>query len=367
MAQARQGNRKNKLLLTVFKQEHRHKGFVMTRNEHIEAFHNLGEYLRNLDKTNRHSLLHEPMQFNPWFTPEQVELAIANVSRLLDRSKLSAWMDRYAESSGTPANVGVVMAGNIPLVGFHDLMAVLLAGHNLVARPSSQDSWLILHVIERLKSIEPRFTDRIFIKEQLKGVDAVIATGSDNTARYFEYYFRKIPHVIRKNRSSCAVLVGSESKDDLAKLGLDIFSFYGLGCRNVSKIFLPEGADIRDLLGLWQSYENVVNHHKYANNYDYNKSILLVNSEPFLDNGFLLVRESRDLVSPISVLFYEMYGADNPLDARIKESAPKIQCIVGLSQAGISTVPFGKAQFPELEDFADGVDIVKFLADVRSN
>jgi hypothetical protein len=367
LAQARQGNRKNKLLLIVFKQPHPHKGFAMTRTEHIEAFHNLGEYLRNLDQTNRHSLLHEPGQFNAWFTPEQVELAIANVSRQLERARLSAWMERYDEPKGKPANVGVVMAGNIPMVGFHDLMSVLLAGHNLLAKPSSQDSWLILHLINKLKSIEPRFANRILIKEQMKEVDAVIATGSDNTSRYFEYYFRKIPHLIRKNRSSCAVLTGSESQDELAALGLDIFSFYGLGCRNVSKIFIPSGKDIRDLLGLWQAFEHVVHHHKYANNYDYNKSILLVNCEPFLDNGFLLVRESRGIVSPISVLYYEAYGTDNPLEERLRESASKIQCIVGLPQEGLTTVPFGKAQFPELEDYADGVDVVKFLTDLRLN
>lgn len=336
----------------------------MTLNERIEAFHRLGEYLRDVNNANRHSLLYEPGQYNPWFTPEQVELAIANVSRQLDKKKLTDWMSRY-EVVSRPRNVGVVMAGNIPMVGFHDALSVLLAGHHLSAKPASQDRWLIMHLLEKVTSIEPRFSKSIRIKEQLKEADAVIATGSDNTSRYFEYYFRNLPHVIRRNRSSVAILTGSESQQDLLDLGVDVFSFYGLGCRNVSKLFVPQGYPLSNVLDAWSPYEKMIRHHKYVNNYDYNKSILLVNRTPFLDNGFVLLTESNDIVSPISVLYYEEYRDHAALAARISGSQSKIQCMVGLPVDGLRMVPFGKAQYPELDDYADGVDTMKFLTELR--
>jgi hypothetical protein len=332
----------------------------VTLNERIDAFHSLGQYLRNPDVTNRHSLLHEPIQFNPWFTPDQVELAISNVGRLLHRERLTTWTSRYPSVS-KPLNVGVVMAGNIPLVGFHDALSVLLSGHRLLAKTSSQDRWLILHLLEKLMALEPRFADSITIKEQLRDVDAVIATGSDNTSRYFEYYFRKIPNLIRRNRSSVSILTGSESEQQIASLGMDIFSFYGLGCRNVSKLFVPTGYDVRTLAGLWPAYEKVIHHHKYANNYDYNKSIMLVNRTPFVDNGFVLLTESPAIVSPISVLYFEEYNDDDALRSRLAETQSKIQCMVGLPSKGLTMIPFGKAQFPEIDDYADGVDTMSFL------
>lgn len=338
----------------------------MTLEERIEAFHKLGEYLRNLDETNKHSLLHEPGHYNPWFTPQQVNLALANVSAQLEYNKLHEWVSRYDLTNTKPAKVGVVMAGNIPMVGFHDLMCVLIAGHQLVAKPSSQDLFLIRYMADQLIRLEPRFAESITIQERLKDVDAVIATGSDNTARYFEYYFRNVPHVIRKNRSSLAILSGHESNEDLTALGQDVFSFHGLGCRNVSKIFLPVDYDIAALLPHWNSFETVINHHKYANNYDYNKSILLVNGTPFLDNGFLLITENeKDIVSPISVLYYERYSSYSSLTQRLEASAEKIQCIVGRPQPGLVTVPFGNAQFPAVDDYADGVDTLKFLSALR--
>jgi hypothetical protein len=286
------------------------------------------------------------------------------VSRQLHEENLSTWMGKY-KAVNRPMNMGVVMAGNIPLVGFHDALSVLLAGHHLSAKPSSQDRWLIHHLTEKLISLEPRFAEAISIKEQLKQVDAVIATGSDNTSRYFEYYFRDIPHLIRRNRSSISVLNGSEGEQELISLGTDVFSFYGLGCRNVSKLFVPTGYSLKDLLDLWSPYEKVIHHHKYSNNYDYNKSILLVNRTPFLDNGFVLLTPSREIVSPISVLYYEEYANTAALKSRIADSKSKIQCIVGLPIEGLDMIPFGKAQFPELDDYADGIDTMKFLTELR--
>jgi hypothetical protein len=333
----------------------------VTLEDRTRAFHRLGHQLRNLSAANKDSLLNEAKQFNAWFAPEQVNLALANVSRLLDYDKLIEWTSRYSLTRVGEFRVGVVMAGNIPLVGFHDMMSVLLSGHFLVAKPSSQDTFLINYVIEGLIEADPRFKERIACRERLNDVDAVIATGSDNTARYFEYYFRNIPHLIRKNRSSCAILTGDESAGELDALAIDIFSFYGLGCRNVSKVFVPEGYDIRALFPSLQSFEHLINHHKYANNYDYNKSIMLVNGTTFLDNGFALVTESQDLVSPISVIYYERYADHESLQKRLTDSASKIQCIVGSAAAGANLVPFGKAQYPELDDYADKVDTMEFL------
>ena len=332
----------------------------MTSEDRVNAFYQLGHHLRHLDEANRHSLLNEPRQFNAWFTPEQVNLALANVSGQLQREKLNAWLGRYDIKGQKGLKVGVVMAGNVPLVGFHDLMSVLISGHKLIAKPSSQDLFLIQYMITELIRIEPRLRDQIEPRDRLNDMDAVIATGSDNTARYFEYYFRNIPRVIRRNRSSCAVLNGSESQQDLEQLGMDIFSFYGLGCRNVSKVFVPENYDVTQLFKHWKAYWDVIHHHKYANNYDYNKSILLVNGTPFFEGESILVTESKELVSPISVLFYERYATESALQQRIKDSESKIQCIVG-SMPGISTVPFGKAQYPGLDDYADGVDTMEFL------
>jgi hypothetical protein len=335
----------------------------VTLKERISAFHQLGDHLRNLDETNRHSLLNEPRQFNAWFTPEQVNLAIANVSRLLQHDNLLQWTKRYEQHTDRqPADVGVVMAGNIPLVGFHDLLTVLITGNRLIAKPSTQDTVLIRYMIDQLNRIQPAFSDMVDFRERLNDVDAVIATGSDNTSRYFEYYFRNIPHLIRKNRSSCAILTGDETEQDIVNLGLDIFSFYGLGCRNVSKIFAPDNYDVTQVFKHWEtSYADLANHHKYANNYDYNKSIMLVNGTKFLDAGFVMMTESQEIVSPISVLFYERYADTISLEKRINESKSKIQCVVGGRFAGINTVPFGKAQYPDLEDYADGVDTMEFL------
>jgi hypothetical protein len=220
---------------------------------------------------------------------------------------------------------------------------------------------LIKNILEELKSIAPEFADRYsFVDGPMKDFDAVIATGSDNSARYFHHYFGKYPNIIRKNRTSCAVLTGKESKEDISKLGEDIFSFFGLGCRNVSKLFIPEGFEIPLLLDQWQKYENVIHHHKYNNNYDYQKAILLVNQVPHLDTGYLLLQESERLVSPISVLFYQYYNSEDDLINTIIQEREKLQCIVG--NEALCTVPFGQTQMPGLKDYADDIDTLAFLS-----
>jgi len=318
----------------------------MKLSERIDALTELGNILHSIEPHDKNTLYRNASDYNAWFTPPQCDLALKGILKFLVKDKLNGWVREYPVPENA-RKVGVVMAGNIPLVGFHDLLSVLISGHHLAAKLSSQDTVLMRYVVEQLVKVEPRFQEYITFVERLNDVDAVIATGSDNTARYFEYYFRNKPHIIRKNRSSIAVLQGNETDEQLVALGKDVFSYFGLGCRNVSKLIVPGGYDFSRILGLWETYRDVSNHHKYVNNYDYNKSILLLNRVPFLDNGFVLLTESSALVSPISVV-YHAHSADLKSD--------KIQCVV--SAEGL---PFGKTQEPELTDYADNVDTLKFL------
>lgn len=321
----------------------------MKLQERIDAFAELGTVLHSIEEGDKNNLYQQAANNNAWFTPKQSELALKGILKFLVKDKLEEWLRRYDLTLQSSRKVGVVMAGNIPLVGFHDLLCVLISGHKLAVKLSSQDTVLMRYVIDKLIAIEPRFNEQIELAERMNDAEAVIATGSDNTARYFEYYFRHIPHIIRKNRSSCAVLRGNETDEQLMALGRDVFSYYGLGCRNVSKLFVPEKFDFIRLLGLWEAYHDVFDHHKYANNYDYNKSILLINGTPHLDNGFVLITENTALVSPISVLYYQTGEPDLTSD--------KIQCVVSAD----GDVPFGKSQEPGLADYADRVDTLKFL------
>jgi hypothetical protein len=253
------------------------------------------------------------------------------------------------------------MAGNIPLVGFHDLLSVLLTGNNALIKLSSNDNVIISFVKDYLISIEPLFKDRILLPDgKMQGFDAVIATGSNNTARYFEHYFGNVPNIIRKNRTSIAVLTGKESPEQLEALGEDIFRYYGLGCRSVSKLFVPDGYDFKPFFTSIYSYHPIIEQNKYANNYDYNKAVYLMSEFKILDNGFLVLKEDKSYASPIASLFYENYTSLNNLKERLKEDEDQLQCVVG---DGIldSEIPFGDTQNPALSDYADGVDTVDFL------
>ncbi len=331
----------------------------MTTDERLAGLTKLGKYLHAIDEAEYEELLVKVKNENPWFTPGSVDLALEGIRRYLDGAKLRKWVSSYNTSEKKSKTVGLVMAGNIPLAGFHDLLAVLVSGHAAMAKLSSKDSVLTTFLTSKLVTIEPRFETLISLPAQLKHFDAVIATGSDNSARYFHYYFDKYPHIIRKNRSSCAILSGSESTDDLILLGRDVFSYFGLGCRNVSKIFIPADFDPVRLISAWDIFVDIIHHHKYHNNYDYQKSILLVNKLPFYDSGFVILQESEKLVSPISVVYLERYKDRDDLGAKLELSTDKIQCIVGNTEG--ASVPFGQAQSPELWDYADRVDTMKFL------
>ena len=333
----------------------------MTLQERIAAFAQLGKKINGLSAEELNGLTDKARNENPWFVPENTGMALQGISKFLDKKVLEKWTSNYSLTDSSSKKIGVAMAGNIPLVGFHDLLCVLLAGHQLVAKLSSQDSVLMNFIKDSLIEINPGFSERILFEERLKNMDGMIATGSDNTSRYFEYYFRNIPHIIRKNRTSCAVILGEETSGEFADLGKDIFSYFGLGCRNISKIYVPENFDFIPLLDNLESFQPIIHHHKYANNYDYQKSIMLVNQTHFYDTGYLMVTENKNLVSPISVIYYEFYKDQHDLNSKLESHKEKIQCIVSAKGWYKKSVAFGQAQHPEVEDYADNIDTLAFL------
>ena len=258
------------------------------------------------------------------------------------------------------------MAGNIPLVGFHDFLCVLLSGNTLHAKLSNSDKRLLPFITERLIEIEPEWRERVKFVEKLNtDLDFIIATGSNNTARHFEYYFRNIPHIIRKNRNGIAILDGSETTEELKALGKDIFTYFGLGCRNVSKLYVPKGYSFDNFFRAIEGFSNVINHNKYHSNYVYNRTIYLMDGKKFTDNGFLAVIESTAIPSPIAVLNFEEYDSMETLEATLKEIKEQIQCMVAKQQSVVSgqwSVKFGETQSPKLNDYADGVNVQKFLS-----
>ena len=253
------------------------------------------------------------------------------------------------------------MAGNIPLVGFHDFLTVLITGNVLVAKTSKEDNLLIKKIAEILIAIEPEFKSKIVFTDKLENFDAVIATGSNNTARYFEYYFGKYPNIIRKNRNSVAVLTGNETAADMVNLGKDIFQYFGLGCRNVSKLYVPKNYSFNLFFeSIVNDYKHVVENNKYANNYDYNKAVYLLGNNQLLDNNFVLLKESESLSSPVAVIHYEYYNTLQEVTTLLENKKEEIQCV--LTEANLpNTFKLGQAQQPTLWDYADGVDTVEFL------
>jgi hypothetical protein len=313
----------------------------MTLSQRINAFATLGEKINQVDQAELQDIIENVKNQNPWFTEENTKLSLIGISKFLKKVNLEKWTSSYDLSPKDIKKIGVTMAGNIPLAGFHDFLSILIAGHHLIAKLSSQDSILIKWIAENLVSIEPEFSSYIAFQDRLNHVDAMIGTGSDNTARYLEYYFRKVPHVIRKNRSSCGLILGEETAEELKTLGHDVFTYFGLGCRNVSKLYVPEGYNLKELLDSWTSYQNIIYHHKYCNNYDYQKSILLVNRVPFLDTGYVLLTENEALVSPISTVFYETYANQNDLSQKLDKHREKIQCLVSANAWYKSARPLG--------------------------
>jgi len=303
-----------------------------------------------------HSILVAKVQ-NQWFTKESVLEAFKGVASWLTVSSLSEWVVKYSFNTNSPKKVAIIMAGNIPIVGFHDMISVFLSGHNVICKLSSDDKVLLPAIVDVLSLFNPKVKEIIeFTENRLPKFDAVIATGSDNSSMYFETYFGKYPHIIRKNRTSIGIINGSETKEELSVLGKDIFTYFGLGCRNVSKILIPKDFLIDRFFEAIVEYGEVVNHNKYANNYDYNKAVYLMNLDQILDNNFILLKEDKSLHSPLGVLFYERYDSKDQLEKYLETNKNGLQAIIGQDY-----IPFGVAQCPSLNDYADGVDTMKFL------
>ncbi|WP_340073846.1 acyl-CoA reductase [Leptobacterium sp. I13] len=302
------------------------------------------------------------VKHNGWFTEENIRFAIIKWAELLTENTLNEWLSQYTFNANTSSkDIAIIMAGNIPLVGFHDFLSVLVTGHTVIVKQSSNDNQLLPMIADFLKYVQPDLQNKItFTEGILPDFDAAIATGSNNTARYFDYYFSKRPSIIRKNRNSIAILTGNESNSQLKALGEDIFRYFGLGCRNVSKIFVPENYEFDHLFNALYDWKTIINHHKYANNYDYNKAVYLMGSTPILDNNFLILKEDTGYASPIGVLFYEYYSDVNSLKEKLNEHPEAIQCVVS-SGFDKKEVAFGKTQHPQLWDYADAIDTVDFL------
>ena len=353
----------------------------MTLEKRVKVFVKLGTFLkqfseqaeRQVDNELNKALYNDLNELiktvhfhNGWFTEDNVRCAISAIASSLNEALLNSWLSNYPEGSLKiikSKNVAVIMAGNIPLVGFHDLLCVLLSGNKFTGKLSSDDKLLMPFIAKIIIAIEPEFGNSIeFTEGQLKNIHAVIATGSNNSARYFEYYFGKYPHIIRKNRNSVAVLTGTESASELRQLGKDIFQYFGLGCRNVSKLFVPKGYDFGLFYESIFAFHNVINNNKYGNNYDYNRTVYLMSNHPsLLDNNFLLLKEDESYSSPIGVLFYEFYDDTLILNKKLKNDKEQLQCIVSNSTEIKNVIPFGKAQCPTLTDYADSIDTMGFL------
>ncbi|RFS14774.1 acyl-CoA reductase [Emticicia sp. C21] len=333
----------------------------------ILTFSQLGDFI--LDENNAELIKqwsYATRNENAWFTEDNVKLALNNTAKYyLNKEQLENFVvANHIETNISPKKVGIVMAGNIPVVGFHDLLCVVLSGNIAMVKLSSSDSILMRFLIHKIFEINPELKELIRVVDKLNAAEAMIATGSDNTAKHFEYYFSKIPHIIRKNRTSVAILTGAESRTHLANLGNDIFQYFGLGCRNVSKMFVPKGYTFDKFYESIEYWSTISIHHKYNNNYDYNKSVLLVNKTPHFDNGFLLLKEDTALVSAISVCHFEYYESENHLKELISNHQEKIQCIVSKERTFKNSFDFGEAQSPHLNDFADGVNTIEFLKNI---
>ena len=344
----------------------------MNLNDRIELVSELGQFFKkyldtNYDNTNDDNLIafektiQQAKLNNPWFTDQNMKVNLSYWAEKLNKYDLTQWMNNYDTMNVSSKNVAIIMAGNIPLVGFHDFLSVFLSGHNSIIKLSSNDKHILPFLTNLMISINNELSKKIiYIEGKLQGYDAVIATGSNNTSRYFEYYFKNKKSIIRKNRNSIAVLDGSENEDDLSLLGDDIFTYFGLGCRSISKLYVPENYCFDLFFNSIFKWNDLINSHKYANNYDYNKAIYLMSEYKFFDNGFFMVKEGSELYSPISTINYEFYNDISTLKQKIKADDKDIQCIVSNTEIE-NKINFGETQKPSLSQYADNIDVVEFL------
>jgi hypothetical protein len=344
----------------------------MAIDERIFAFQTLSASLENTlqRKENGNEKLYNQIEneytFNPWFIPAFVRRAIASIAEMLKEDDLKQWILPYRsklEKLQKPLRIGVVMAGNIPLVGFHDFLSVLMSGHIFVGKLSSNDSHLLPVISEMLCEIEPRFSDKIiFCPDKLTDIDKIITTGDNNSARYFSYYFQKYPSIIRRHCNSVAILSGKESQKELENLADDIFLYFGLGCRSISKIYIPENYDFTLLFKALDKYKEIVNqHHKYLNNLEYQKTVHLLNAIPFLDQGLAIFKENDSLASPIGVIHYQYYDKIDSIEKEVLSLGENLQCVVSNTIKNSLFFSLGQSQHPKLNDYANGIDTMEFL------
>lgn len=346
----------------------------------ISAMETLGRFIsqyqderpdKDLKKINSYFLegfrqtIVEAGTYNNWFTKDNVEHALQQWSEALSHDNLQAWVNRYPSqyfTPDTPKTIAIIMAGNIPLVGLHDFITVLITGNKVLAKPSTDDDKLMPFLAQILVAIDKGFAEQINLATgQIKEFEAVIATGSDNSSRYFEHYFGKYPNVIRKNRTSVAVLTGNETEDELHKLGEDVFRYFGLGCRNVSKIYVPRGYDIDQVFKAFYNFSHVIDNKKYSNNFDYNRAIYLMEKHDFLENGFVIIKESENLHAPAAVVYKEEYDSVDELNKSFASMSSQLQCIVSKQGQIKNRIAMGEAQKPQLWDYADKVDTIEFI------
>ena len=329
----------------------------MNLQQRLDLLQRLGDYISS-DNISWEQIIEKAYRENGWFIPEFIRLATNNIaSEFLQPQKLKNWVEKYGITGvlNKPRNVGVVMAGNIPLVGFHDFLSVFVFGHRQTIKPSSKDQVLIRHLLGKLDEWDPAFQQYAAFADMLKGCDAYVATGSNNSSRYFKHYFGKYPNIIRSNRTSVAVLSGQETMENLSELADDVYQYFGLGCRNVTKLYVPRDYDFVPILNAFRKYNHLADHNKYRNNYDYQLAVLLINKELYMTNGSIILRRHPSEFSAISTLNYEFYEDSKALVDSLKANT-NLQCIVGDGQ-----VAFGTTQSPGLDDFADGVNTMLFL------
>ncbi|MFD1061736.1 acyl-CoA reductase [Winogradskyella litorisediminis] len=345
----------------------------MELQQSLNAFVKLGEFLSQFTASPKSSDIDSALidgfnhqlklakEHNGWFSQNNLDFALQSWTDALSKDNLETWTNAYDFNIKEPKTIAIIMAGNIPMVGFHDFLSVLICGHNVLVKQSSNDKHLLPYLAKYLEYVEPEFKGKIkFTEEKLEGFDAVIATGSNNTARYFEYYFKDKPSIIRKNRNSVAILTGEETDAQLSALSDDIFRYYGLGCRNVSKIYIPEDYNFDAFFNAVFKWKDIINESKYANNYDYNKAVYIMSEFDMLENGFLMIKEDPSFGSPIATVFYEKYKDVEKLRTHLETQKEHIQCIVADGYSD-NEIAFGKTQEPQLWDYADNVDTVDFL------
>ncbi|MDC0623153.1 acyl-CoA reductase [Flavobacteriaceae bacterium] len=340
----------------------------MNINERTELISEIGGFLKNyLDEKYDNKKDDNLIEFekvikkaqsnNSWFTDENIKINLTYWSKKLIKTNLNQWLSKYNLKDTFRKNIAIIMAGNIPLVGFHDFICVFLAGHNSIIKLSSNDKYLIPFLLNLVKFPSDRV---VYLDGMLKDYDAVIATGSDNTSRYFEYYFKNKQSIIRKNRNSIAILDGNETDEDLKSLSHDILTYFGLGCRSVSKLYVPKDYNFDSFFNSIFGYKDLINNHKYANNYDYNKAIYLMSEYKFLDNGFFMIKEGKEMHSPISTINYEYYDNISHLNEKIKQQEDNIQCVASNIKFE-GRIDFGETQNPSLNQYADNIDVMNFL------